>query len=456
MRPAAQYLRMSTEHQRYSLEHQSAAIALYAAAKGFEVVKTYADAGRSGLYIKGRDALRALLTDVIGGNPGFETILVLDVSRWGRFQDTDEGAHYEFICRSAGVPVEYCAELFENDGSLPSAILKNLKRAMAAEFSRELSHKIYHARTNILRRGFWLGGSAGFGLRRQMVSPEGELGAILETGQFKGIQGHHCILVPGPPHEIVIVKRIYRMFTADRIRRATIARILNKEGIPGEGGKPWSRRMVHGVLSNPKYVGDLVGNRTQCYLGARVVRRNPSQWVRAPRVFEPIISRQLFARAQQRIKETSEARLTRLEMLAALRKLHDRHGKITRQVIDDEPGLPWIGIFYREFGGPSGLYSAIGERMPRRPRRPNMYLTDDQILERLRALLALTGRLNKTLIDADPTLPGRNCVAERFCGLTEAYRRIGFKQVSHRERHTAESRAHMAEALERLHAVRPA
>jgi hypothetical protein len=31
-------------------------------------------------------------------------------SRWGRFQDADESAHYEFLCKSAGIPVHYCAE----------------------------------------------------------------------------------------------------------------------------------------------------------------------------------------------------------------------------------------------------------------------------------------------------------------------------------------------------------
>ena len=54
-------------------------------------------------------------------------VLVYDVSRWGRYQDTDEAAHYEFLCKRAGVPIHYCAEQFPNDGSVPAAILKALK-----------------------------------------------------------------------------------------------------------------------------------------------------------------------------------------------------------------------------------------------------------------------------------------------------------------------------------------
>src|ERR1700704_4112924 len=140
--PAAQYLRMSTEHQQYSLENQSTAIQRYADLQGFEVVRTYSDAAKSGLVLRHRIGLRQLLQDVVSGSPEYRVILVYDVSRWGRFQDTDESAHYEFLCKSAGVRVEYCAEEFENDGSLLSSIVKNLKRAMAGEFSRELSTKV--------------------------------------------------------------------------------------------------------------------------------------------------------------------------------------------------------------------------------------------------------------------------------------------------------------------------
>src|SRR5258705_12771918 len=125
---------MSTEHQQYSLENQSTAIQRYADSQGFEVVRTYSDAAKSGLVLRHRIGLRQLLQDVVSGSPDYRVILVYDVSRWGRFQDTDESAHYEFLCREAGVRVEYCAEGFENDGSFVSTIAKSLKGAMAGEY----------------------------------------------------------------------------------------------------------------------------------------------------------------------------------------------------------------------------------------------------------------------------------------------------------------------------------
>lgn len=140
---AAQYVRMSTEHQKYSTENQAEIIARYAAQRGFEIVETYADNGKSGLRLDGRDALKRLIADVQAGRADFNVVLVYDVSRWGRFQDADESAYYEFLCREAGISIHYCAEQFENDGSLSATIVKSMKRAMAGEYSRELSLKVF-------------------------------------------------------------------------------------------------------------------------------------------------------------------------------------------------------------------------------------------------------------------------------------------------------------------------
>jgi DNA invertase Pin-like site-specific DNA recombinase len=89
---AAQYVRMSTEHQKYSTDNQSAVIRKYATKRGFEIVHTYADEGKSGLKLDGRDALKQLLSDVENRCADYTVVLVYDVSRWGRFQDPDEAA----------------------------------------------------------------------------------------------------------------------------------------------------------------------------------------------------------------------------------------------------------------------------------------------------------------------------------------------------------------------------
>ena len=55
---AAEYVRMSTEHQQYSTENQAAKIREYADCRGISIVRTYADEGKSGLRIDGRRVMR--------------------------------------------------------------------------------------------------------------------------------------------------------------------------------------------------------------------------------------------------------------------------------------------------------------------------------------------------------------------------------------------------------------
>jgi DNA invertase Pin-like site-specific DNA recombinase len=141
-----------TEHQKYSTENQEEALRQYAARRGIEIVRTYADQGKSGLSLDGRNALKQLIEDVQNGIADFTTILVYDISRWGRFQDADESAYCEYICKRAGISVQYSAEQFENDGSPVSIIVKGVKRAMAGEYSRELSVKVFTGQCRLSQR----------------------------------------------------------------------------------------------------------------------------------------------------------------------------------------------------------------------------------------------------------------------------------------------------------------
>ena len=63
--PAAQYLRVSTERQEYSIDFQMAGIAAYAEAHGFNICRTYCDEAKSGLDLRRRKRLSQLLQDVV-------------------------------------------------------------------------------------------------------------------------------------------------------------------------------------------------------------------------------------------------------------------------------------------------------------------------------------------------------------------------------------------------------
>lgn len=375
---AAEYVRMSTEHQKYSTENQSEAIRGFAARRGMEIVRTYADSGKSGLRLDGRNALKQLLSDVEGGEADFEVILVYDVSRWGRFQDADESAYYEYRCKQAGISVQYCAEQFENDGSPVSTIVKGVKRAMAGEYSRELSAKVFAGQCHLIELGYRQGGPAGFGLRRQLIDQSGAAKEQLLKGQHKSIQTDRVILVPGPDAEIERVRWIYKSFVFDGRTEAQIAATLNASGVLTDLQRPWTRGTVHQILINEKYVGDNVWNRTSFKLKRKHVQNSPDIWVRSNGAFEAIVDRQLFDAAQAIVAERSY-RMPDQEMLAALRELLERQGQLSGILIDESEGLPSSSAYRTRFGSLLRAYQLVGYS----PERDYQYV---EINRSLRAL----------------------------------------------------------------------
>lgn len=356
---AAEYVRMSTDHQRYSTENQSEAIRDYARARGIEIVRTYADSGKSGLKIEGRDALRQLIEDVQVGTTDFTMVLVYDVSRWGRFQDADESAYYEYICRRAGISVQYCAEQFENDGSPVSTIVKGVKRAMAGEYSRELSTKVFAGQGRLIEKGYRQGGPAGFGLRRTLIDERGQVKGILQRGEHKSIQTDRVILTMGPAEEVDLVREIYRRFVHQEESESEIAAALNKRGIKSDLGRNWTRGTIHQILINEKYAGDNVWNRRSFKLKKRHVRNDPDMWIRADGVFDAVIERSLFEAARTVINARS-FRLSDEEMLQSLRDLYRQRGSLSGIVIDECDGMPSSSAYSSRFGSLLRAYSLVG------------------------------------------------------------------------------------------------
>ena len=123
----AQYVRMSTEHQQYSTENQSLAILKYAQSRNMDIVRTYSDHGKSGLSLSGRAGLRQLLADVQSGDVDFTAVLVYDVSRWGRFQNPDQGDSLRIFFNCCGYLRSLLCGAVSERRKLSSALLKTVK-----------------------------------------------------------------------------------------------------------------------------------------------------------------------------------------------------------------------------------------------------------------------------------------------------------------------------------------
>lgn len=358
-RRAAQYVRMSRELQRYSIKNQLAAIAAYAEANSLTIVRTYADEGRSGLRIKGRPGLIELIEDVQSGQADFDHILVYDVSRWGRFQDVDESAYYEFLCKRSGVQVEYCAELFKNDGTFVSGIAKNLKRGMAAEWSRELSVKVHAGHCRIAGLGYRVGAPVGYGLRRLMVDESEHPKGRLERGQYKALQSDRVRLQHGSAEESEVIRCVFDQFVNGRKSYTDIRRQLNDAGIANHNGRPWTDGMIPIILANENYIGKTIYNRTSRRLGQKLIKNPDHAWVRGAAAIEPIVDPGIFARAQKLLAER-RVEIPEDEMLLRLRLTLRRRGKLNSRIINATLGLNHVSSYVKHFGSLRKAYALIG------------------------------------------------------------------------------------------------
>ena len=362
--PAAQYLRMSTEHQQYSQENQSAAIRRYAADHDMVIVHTYQDC-KTGLVLNRREGLRQLLHDVVQGEVNYKIILVFDVSRWGRFQDVDEAAHYEFLCRSAGIPVHYCAESFPNDNGLPNMIMKALKRMMASEYSRELSARVYAGSVRLAQLGFRQGSSPGYGFRRMLLSPTGNPKHLLGHGERKSIHEDRVTLVLGPQEEVDCVREIFRSFVEDRKSPARIARELNARGVKynvGRKRKAWYAQAIYEMLHDPKYIGTLVYGKGSQKLHTARLSIPRELWVVVPAAWMPIIDNDTFDRAQQLFLRKPQHK-SDADMLTDLRNLWIQNGRISASMITRARDVASLEKYERRFGSLTEAFARIGYKI---------------------------------------------------------------------------------------------
>lgn len=432
---AAEYVRMSTDDQKYSPENQSAKNHAYAAAHGMKIVRTYSDHGKSGLTFDRRDALRQLIEDVLANRADYNAILVYDVSRWGRFQDPDESGYYEYICKRAGIPVHYCAEQFQNDTTPYAAALKALKRASAADYSRDLSVKVFAGKSRLISLGYTQGGPPGYALRRLLVDPHGRVKGILAPGEHKSIKTDRVILTPGPPHEVAILRW---MFTS-LVRGKNVKEIvdsLNRRGVPTATGGPWNGAGLRRILTSERYIGNLVWNQHSFKLQNKFVRNDPKMWLRAENALAAIIEPRLFEAAQLALPNRHAPRgvprrYSDERLLNALRRLLRKRGRLTSHLLNKE-GLQSAPTYTARFGSLKRAFHLVGFDLDKYRKRTGyrlpgpMNLSNEQMLAGLRELLKKQNCLSTTIINKTKKLPSANAYRGRFGSLIDAYRLVGF------------------------------
>jgi site-specific DNA recombinase len=248
---AAVYARFSSQTQRSeSIADQVSACRRYAASHGHEVLADhiYADEALSGAR-KDRPNLRALLDAATGHD--FEMVLVDDLSRLAR-------DHYLMLTIMAeleyeGVRVISVADGIDS-GDEEAALGIQIRGIFNEMHLRDLKKKTLRGQLGQKERGFFVGERT-FGYRS---IPVGEI-----RMDKKGRPRPEGYTMEIEPSQAATVLRVFKEFTDGKSQTA-ITRSLNAEGVPGpfKEGNKWSPSTLHRMLTNEKYIGRWIWNRT--------------------------------------------------------------------------------------------------------------------------------------------------------------------------------------------------
>ncbi|MBI4022009.1 MAG: recombinase family protein [Candidatus Andersenbacteria bacterium] len=304
-RAIAYYRHSAEDKQENSVPIQRKHAQRFAREHSITIIHEEADEGKTGL-LADRPGFQRLFHDWIRNDqaPSFDYVLVYDVSRWGRFQDQDEAAYYEFCCKREGKQVIYISRGFpKEEQRLMSHLQTSIERYMAAEYSRQLSEKVFYGSAEVARQGYSAGGSACYGMQRLLLSVEGKPLRVLKRGEHKQIANERVKFAPAPDGTATVVKEIFRHFTMDGISVGEVVMWLNGQGIAAPAGGVWVRESVLRILRNETYTGTMIYNKVSNRL-RQGRRRNPCQeWVICREAFPAVVEQQVFDEARRKLAQ---------------------------------------------------------------------------------------------------------------------------------------------------------
>lgn len=236
----AGYARVSTDsdEQENSYEAQVDYFTEYIQSRDeWKFVKIYTDEGITGTSTKHREGFNEMIADALAGK--IDLIITKSVSRFAR--NTVDSLTAIRKLKDNGVEVYFQKEniyTFDGKGELMLTIMSSL----AQEESRSISENV----TWGIRKGFADG---------KVMMPYGSF-----LGYRKGDDGLPEIV----PEEAEVVRTIYRRFL-DGMTPHKIARSLTRANIPTPRGREiWSESTVASILSNERYKGDALLQKSFC------------------------------------------------------------------------------------------------------------------------------------------------------------------------------------------------
>jgi hypothetical protein len=170
-----------------------------------------------------------------------------------------------------------------------------MKRAMAAEYSRDLANKTRARQHQVISRGYQIGPLPPLGYRRCSVSADGQRRVVLDDGQRKLAATDRIEWALAAPGEVALVGRICDMYARTRLTFADIARLGSVEDWNDHHGRPLTGRSIAALVRNEALIGNFVWGRGKH--AKSLVTRDPS---RADGGIPRLIDGETWARIQTR------------------------------------------------------------------------------------------------------------------------------------------------------------
>ncbi|MDI6894853.1 MAG: recombinase family protein [Bacillota bacterium] len=293
MTRVAVYCRVSTEEQQEarSIENQVEYARRYCELNGVKVTAHYLDDGVTGtIPLEERPEGRRLLADAKAGK--FDTVLIYKIDRLAR----------KTIClldacekmKAAGVRLQSMTEPFDTSTPVGQFILTMLG-SMATLERETILERTSLGKDRILREGKWPGGPPPLGYR---VGEDGRLEI--------------------EPREAEIVRRIFHLYTQERMGSLAIADLLNAEGVPltaefknthraRQGVWRWRASRVLQIVADPVYMGQYHYRKGS---GEVVIVEVP-----------PVVTEQVWRQAEQTRKQNRKEALRNTKQPYLLRGL---------------------------------------------------------------------------------------------------------------------------------------
>lgn len=354
----AYYRHSAQDRQENSVAIQQEQVRKWAQDNGVEIIHEFADRGKSGLTAEGRDGFNDMMENWVKQRGDFEFVLCLDVSRWGRFQDIDLSATYSAECKRFGKQVIYTTLGKPKPNDQLYQVYVQFERFRAAQYSKELSDKVFRGCVKITQQGYWAGGKPPYGLQRLLLDESRRPVQTLAPGQRKSIQNQRVTLAPGDTLQVTTIQRIFCEFTETLRSLHEIAHGLNRDGIRSPGGGDWDRSKVRRILLNELYIGTLVYNRTSQKLKTPT-RHNPQgEWIKTADAFDSLVERQVFERAQHLIAQAA-LRYTPEFMLEQLRRVLTEHEYFRPSLVQADSDAPAPSTYAKHFASLDAAYQRV-------------------------------------------------------------------------------------------------